>query len=63
MKDEEEIKKILDEKLWNNDINIIDIILNYVIMFEEEEERIKREQLYRNEKDWIECWRNHLEEN
>ena len=55
----EEIKEILDEKLFNNDINIVDIILTYKVMFEEEEERIRMKELYDKETKWIECWRNH----
>ena len=59
MEDIKEIKKILDEKLCKNEICIIDIILNYKIMFEEEEERIRIKELYDMETRWIECWRNH----
>ena len=59
MEDIKEIKKILDEKLWNNDRNIVDIILIYKKMFEEEDERIRIKELYDMETRWIECWRNH----
>ena len=59
MEDTKEIKKILDEKLWNNDINIVDIIMKYKKMFEEEDERIRIKELYDMETRWIECWRNH----
>ena len=59
MEDTKEIKNILDEKLWNNDKNIIDIIMEYKKMFEEEDERIRIKELYDMETRWIECWRNH----
>ena len=59
MEDTKEIKNILDEKLWNNDKNIIDIIMKYKKMFEEEDERIRIKELYDMETRWIECWRNH----
>ncbi len=59
---DKEIRKILDEKLYNNDINIVDIIMKYKTMFEEEDERIEKEKFYYREGEWIECWRHHLDD-